>query len=910
MQYGKLFKYYKDCFEADNRAFAVSNFYSKKVENRWVLEGSDELFNAHLPMVPINSEIASEVVANLKEYSKEKNLYAMAFFCVGKSSSFGGKRRSICAPLILYPAEIIEKNHDYFIQIDTRLMAFNLPFLERFKKEGVGDISDIMDAIEPGPMDFGKMGILKEFIEEKLQGIDTEEMLLYPSFLEESAIKKAQRKKLENFNVLSAAGFGVLRHSSATLGIMSELEQMAGLKKTSSVIKHYFDAAFSDNRPIADKIPIRIPSVLSKAQKSAIFNVHQFQESLIFGPPGTGKSYTIASMAVDLMNKGKSVLIVCKTDEAVDVVNDKIENELGVKGVTVRAGKSDYLPALKNKLQIFLRNYKRQPDDLSRELNLQESQLIAFESKLQQLSDQFHLQVADDLKWGEHLFHSQKDAGFFNSLLSKYYSFLNSMQTAHWDLVDQFYDKQTAYIDSLKNYVNALFEYQLAKTLFYNRKYFSLFLKAIKARTLKSQAELFDSIQFDKIFKALPIWLCNFKDLYKVLPLKAELFDVLIIDEASQADLATSLPAMHRAKKIVVVGDNKQLTHYSFLSMNQIQRLQKKHQFPDDLDSTYGNYRESSLFDIYFHKINNQHQLTFLNEHFRSNDSIIGFSNKFFYNGDLKVMKGLPHHKINGNQIIKSAGNRNKKGHNEEEAELLLKEVQSIIESQKTVPERICQSIGILSPFSSQVDYIQALLDKELKSHNIEKHRIKVGSPYSFQGDEKEIMLLSWVLDNQTHGSIHQYLNKTEVFNVSVTRAKSKSKHFISFDINNMPKGKNLRNYFEFIEQHEFKFHKEQKDAHDQFSKEVELFLVANGLVNIKLDYTIAHIQLDFLIEYNGQHIGIDLIGYPGAFYKAYSLHEYEILNRAGVKVLPLPYSNWHFEPTITKSGILKILKK
>ena len=43
------------------------------------------------------------------------------------------------------------------------------------------------------------------------------------------------------------------------------------------------------------------------------------------------------------------------------------------------------------------------------------------------------------------------------------------------------------------------------------------------------------------------------------------MFDVAIIDEASQCDIASCFPILFRAKRAVIVGDDKQLPHLSFL---------------------------------------------------------------------------------------------------------------------------------------------------------------------------------------------------------------------------------------------------------------------------------------------------------------------------------------------------------
>ena len=80
----------------------------------------------------------------------------------------------------------------------------------------------------------------------------------------------------------------------------------------------------------------RVPAVLSGAQKQVIEAARDQSITLVVGPPGTGKSFTIASLAIDTASRGFSTLIASKMNHAVDVVGDKIDNTLGVDGLVIR----------------------------------------------------------------------------------------------------------------------------------------------------------------------------------------------------------------------------------------------------------------------------------------------------------------------------------------------------------------------------------------------------------------------------------------------------------------------------------------------------------------------------------------------------------------------------------------------
>ena len=74
----------------------------------------------------------------------------------------------------------------------------------------------------------------------------------------------------------------------------------------------------------------------------------------ISGPPGTGKSYTIATVAAEQILRGKSVLIVAHTDVAVDVIADKLQQQFQLGSSLIRAGSAQFIKQLKNHIDDLL----------------------------------------------------------------------------------------------------------------------------------------------------------------------------------------------------------------------------------------------------------------------------------------------------------------------------------------------------------------------------------------------------------------------------------------------------------------------------------------------------------------------------------------------------------------------------
>lgn len=900
----KLLAFYQDCYEADTRTISLSNIFSSKVENRHFFQGKDELLGELLPRIPLETSIAESILKNIDTYSKEKSLYLCAFFVLGKNRNTGKRVNNICAPLFFYPAEIDVQDGLFFLSINKTLAFPNIPFLESHRIDNTVEIAELFKETLAQPMTFASCGSLKRTLESNFPQFDSEELLLFPGYVPESRLKSYLKKVKEGFKVFPATALGVFRHSTATLGIITELKELQQGKKLSPALRNFFDYDLVEtgDQPVTG---IYVPAILSKSQKQIIESANKYDETVVVGPPGTGKSFTISTLAIDQVNRGNSVLVVSKTDQALNVIDHKIEQEIGIAGLTVRAGRRQYLKNLKDRIKNILLGLPAVYAlglDRSNEFK---GKIARDRSTLSGLQSKLYDQVEDDLRWGEYLFKNKK-GGIISSIVKKYIEWLNGLQEPHWDIITNYYAIKDEYLHDLKEYVMANFQYRLWRTSKDHRRMLRNFSQALRARTLDKQEELFSQLDFKILLKTFPVWICKLSDLFEVLPLQEELFDVVIIDEASQCDISSCLPALQRAKKVVIVGDPKQLRHYSFLSRGMIRHLRNKHDLSHHPYDRYFDYRDASILDIYFEKISNVDQVIFLDEHFRGNDSLIGFSNEHFYNGRLKIMKSLPQHDaIGGLHHITIKGERSKEGTNELEAEELLKKVEMIIKEQNDLDHTAATTLGILSPFRNQAELLENLVHDTFSNEHIEKHAIKVGTPYGFQGDERDIMFISFCLDDNTHTTALHYLNQHEMFNVAITRAKFTQYIFSSISI---ATGDHLiHQYLLSINTSKKGGTQPSNTIHDEFLKEV-VHVFNHNTNEIYTDYLVAGILIDVLLHTPKGYFGIDLVGYPGKFFEANSMEQYEILGRAGVKMIPLPYSNWYYEREKCIEGLNRII--
>lgn len=75
---------------------------------------------------------------------------------------------------------------------------------------------------------------------------------------------------------------------------------------------------------------------------------------MVNGPPGTGKSFTIAAIAADRLSQGESVLIAAKNPQAVEVIADKLERDFELPRIAIRATRKDYRKHLRRRLKDWL----------------------------------------------------------------------------------------------------------------------------------------------------------------------------------------------------------------------------------------------------------------------------------------------------------------------------------------------------------------------------------------------------------------------------------------------------------------------------------------------------------------------------------------------------------------------------
>lgn len=277
-----------------------------------------------------------------------------------------------------------------------------------------------------------------------------------------------------------------------------------------------------------------------------------------------------------------------------------------------------------------------------------------------------------------------------------------------------------------------------------------------------------------KVANILSCWAVTSLSARGKVPFSSGFFDLIVIDEASQCDIASALPLLYRTKKIIIIGDNKQLTHVTPLNENQDIQLLDKYNLQEGFFSW--SYVQNSLFMLAL-SICKAEDIIELKDHHRSHADIITYSNKEFYNEKLRIatkyenLKSIPNEPalrwihISGEVTTPSGGS----SVNKKEAEEVIKELKRLVTA------KYPGSIGVVTPFRAQFQYIDELVKKD--KHLFESlihNNFLADTAHGFQGDERDIIIFSPVISkNIGKGSLYFLQRTGNLFNVAITRARA-----------------------------------------------------------------------------------------------------------------------------------------
>lgn len=592
-------------------------------------------------------------------------------------------------------------------------------------------------------------------------------------------------------------------------------------KDRNNLLLNYFQGDIVNNKEEVEKSICLLLDKSNNSQKEAIKNALNHKVSVIEGPPGTGKTTTILSIIANLINERKKVIVVSKNNTAVNNIIEEFQ-KMGLPEFYIRYGRKEVMTELRNNIDVKLNNLEIalndinvKPDNIIKLQSLNE-ELSTLEKDINDLIDVKNLIIelksqkkfidkkvstynfSIYLTQNEKKFLCEKNASIskINRIIKiankKHYNFLekifikyvlclenkdlNIKLNALFNLLEQLYiNKELAIKEEILLKGDLEFKQNRVKEIYeeYNKLSLDYFLYYLKNNIKVSKEKVTNNKELIKhTFKIYPLilttadgFLFNFDYLVK----NGIEVDSIIIDEASQCDVLTGLPLLFLAKKLIVVGDSKQLS-----------AITEEKETGIEVDKFY-RYENNNFLNT----IKNVFNLipTILLEHYRCNYHIINFCNKYYYDSELKIYKDSSKDYISIINVdqYKGASRKDKSFINE-------REIKSIKENIKDI-----NNTFVITPFKAQANLLQ------------EEYNDKIcGTIHCFQGKGANNVYFSTVFNNLDfclkHIKSENNLFTKELVNVAVSRAKEKfvlvcDKNFFLKNGYYVPDIRNLINY-------------------------------------------------------------------------------------------------------------------
>ncbi|MEV4315196.1 AAA domain-containing protein [Actinocrispum sp. NPDC049592] len=571
--------------------------------------------------------------------------------------------------------------------------------------------------------------------------------------------------------------------------------QVKGIEDTALASLYWPEDVAVPEEPVVAALP------LSPNQQGAVRSARVAPITVVGGPPGSGKTHTLAAIALDAVAAGWSVLLASRTRNAADVLGEALQRaggptpvlfgdselrqgmarELG-DGLTATPAKGD-LDAKDRALRAAIAGVARVESAVGAALRDEEWALSALR---QEALIPAHRAVAPkafgadvdldrlwDLVNGGGLFarwRARRMAGADRSVSPE--DLIAAVQAARESaaqvriataggtnlasLRDLLADADAEQQAAVASYVGAL---AVSRRGSGPRRAVAALAMALRSGRAARRRALSD-IDSGDLLAALPLWVGTLSDVEDILPAVPGMFDLVIIDEASHVDQPLSAPALVRGKRAVIGGDPRQLRHVSFVSDQAVREAlaaEGTEALGDRLDVP-----KVSLFDAATAAAG----VHWLTEHHRCAPHLIGFAAERFYDGRIELLTTHPSiADIDCIDTEQVSGTRDSKGVNQVEIDAVLAHLRRRIAAG-------VKSIGVITPFRAQADALEQALLSSLSLNEITSGGVRVGTVHGVQGSEFDEVVISLALSDEDKASAWRFVNDQNLLAVLTTRAR------------------------------------------------------------------------------------------------------------------------------------------
>lgn len=610
--------------------------------------------------------------------------------------------------------------------------------------------------------------------------------------------------------IYDIAGLFLPTDSTFTTGAVRDLDQIGAWSK-----ERIACTALAPLLGLRPELPTSSAAVLNagpvnKEQITAVRHAMSSQLTVITGPPGTGKSQAIVSIVASVLNDGGSVLVASKNHQALDAVEDRLAEIAPDLPFVVRTldPSREIDQSFEEVLGSLVREPgrgKAEPDRVQRsrlatmaQERIRALDIVDEQARLNALIAELLERIDARTAPGETASGpiAVRKAGFWKKIITLFLMLLGQGR-----LPDKAtFDPEGASLDDLRLQLER-YRAELARTanvgdpIRLTREIAELVRQHLP-RLLAARVSLSDeeiarlgeehaNLQLSRekgplppalaadVVAHRPLWLASVLGAPRRVPLNDGLFDLVIFDEASQCDIASALPLFARAKRAVVVGDDRQLSFISQLGIAHDRNLMQAQGLPVQSMGRFAQSRRS-LFDLA--NLTPGASKVMLRDQYRSAPDIVGYINEQFYGGRLRAAGDATRLKpprattpgIVWTDIV--APSLPMQGNvNHAEVDAVVAHLRHLLED-----EGYTGSVGIIAPFRPQVHALSQAVEAALPADLLERAEFRAGTVDSFQGQERDLILFSPCLGYSSATSAVTFVQKDwRRLNVAISRARA-----------------------------------------------------------------------------------------------------------------------------------------
>lgn len=544
---------------------------------------------------------------------------------------------------------------------------------------------------------------------------------------------------------------------------------------------------------------------LTAAQRRVAAGSRHAPVTVVSGAPGTGKTHTIAAICADAVARGESVLIATRTIEAASVIADLLGRQPGP--VPLRFGSPESIREAFAEIDRRLANPGAAGTHLASEA---QTEFVALTEEVRELltslaaledaaaPDSPRMRSlrraaggcfapgADLDRIHELLTTAERASGWFGTSLGRArrrraaeaeVRVLAEAPTAPLDSVRDAArtaraQRQVGDAEAIAASLEALWpaweDAEASYRYWTGKSLDDLTIRRLSSRSARgalttigtalrsgpsSRQRLLSTIDRRAFRDAAPIWLGTLGETERLLPPTPSWFDIVVIDEASQVDLALAAPALLRGSRCVVLGDPRQLRHVSFVGDDAMQAAFET----AGVDAEVGrlDVRRNSVFDV----AAGAAPVDWLDEHHRSLPHLVQFSLDEFYDRAVSIATRYPTTECRDCIDIVDPG---------------ADPVRAVIARLRELQAAGATDVGVITPLRDLADRLQEAVLTSLGHEAIEAMRLMVTTVHGFQGAERRHVVVVPGIDADSPAGRRRFVEDRHLFNVMVSRARQR----------------------------------------------------------------------------------------------------------------------------------------